>query len=135
MLNAKNWKKIKKIKKHKKFLKRPLTMTCLCIVWFIFPNRKNSPVFNVYIYLCMCQVEYSQRYAETNPQAQSLRHLLSEAHLLLRASLLQASVQQQNTEDGAAVSLQTVPDKCTDRRELEEALRQNCAQLGDCFSR
>uniref|UniRef100_A0A3Q1GXC8 HPS3 biogenesis of lysosomal organelles complex 2 subunit 1 n=1 Tax=Anabas testudineus TaxID=64144 RepID=A0A3Q1GXC8_ANATE len=58
-------------------------------------------------------VEYSQRYVETNPQAQSLRHLLSEAHLLLRASLLQTSEQ----------------------RELEEAFRQNCAQLGDCFSR
>uniref|UniRef100_A0A4W6F700 HPS3 biogenesis of lysosomal organelles complex 2 subunit 1 n=1 Tax=Lates calcarifer TaxID=8187 RepID=A0A4W6F700_LATCA len=62
-------------------------------------------------------VEYSQHYAETSPQAQSLRHLLSEAHLLLRASLLQTSEQQQHSE------------------ELEEALRQNCAQLGDCFSR
>uniref|UniRef100_A0A3Q3SR84 Uncharacterized protein n=1 Tax=Mastacembelus armatus TaxID=205130 RepID=A0A3Q3SR84_9TELE len=58
-------------------------------------------------------VEYSQRYAETNPQGQNLRHLLSEAHLLLRASILQTSEQQ----------------------ELEEALRQNCAQLGDSFSR
>lgn len=82
-----------------------------------------------------CQVEYSQRYAETNQLAQSLRHLLGEAHLLLRASLLQTAVQQQNTEGSPAVSLQTDPDKQTDRRELEEALRQNCAQLGDCFSR
>ncbi|XP_017294897.1 Hermansky-Pudlak syndrome 3 protein isoform X2 [Kryptolebias marmoratus] len=58
-------------------------------------------------------VEYSQSYAETNPQGQSLRHLLSEAHLLLRASFLQDP----------------------DRRQLEEAFRQNCAQLGDSFSR
>lgn len=91
----------------------------------------------------VCQVEYSQRYAETNPQAQSLRHLFSEAHLLLRASLLQPSEQQQNSESDAAVSLQTDTDKLperqtaaqTDRQELEKALRKNCAQLGDCFSR
>ncbi|KAF7654019.1 hypothetical protein LDENG_00075770 [Lucifuga dentata] len=61
-------------------------------------------------------VEYSQSYAETDPQAQSSRHLLSEAHLLLCASLLQPTAQ-------------------TDRRQLEEAFRENCAQLGDCFSR
>ncbi len=98
--------------------------------------------------MCLCvtcvslcfQVEYSQRYAETNPQAQSLRHLLSEAHLLLRASLLQTSKQQQNGEGDPAVPLQTdTAEKQgaaqTDRQELEEALRQNCAQLGDCFSR
>uniref|UniRef100_A0A3B4XY45 HPS3 biogenesis of lysosomal organelles complex 2 subunit 1 n=1 Tax=Seriola lalandi dorsalis TaxID=1841481 RepID=A0A3B4XY45_SERLL len=77
----------------------------------------------LYNHLCVsvCQVEYSRHYAETNPQAQSLRHLLSEAHLLLRAALLQTSEQQQKSEGDAA--------------ELEEALRQNCAQLGDCFSR
>ncbi|XP_051233948.1 Hermansky-Pudlak syndrome 3 protein isoform X3 [Dicentrarchus labrax] len=82
-------------------------------------------------------VEYSQRYAESNPQAQSLRHLLSEAHLLLRASLLQTSGQQQHSEGDPAVSLQTDTDTAvqTDSQELEEALRQNCAQLGDCFSR
>ncbi|XP_073332742.1 BLOC-2 complex member HPS3 isoform X2 [Pagrus major] len=84
-------------------------------------------------------VEYSQKYAETNPTAQSLRHLLSEAHLLLRASLLQTSGQQQNIEGEPAVSPKTDTDgpseKQTDREELEEALRQNCAQLGDCFSR
>ncbi|KAM9358556.1 BLOC-2 complex member HPS3 isoform 2-T2 [Symphorus nematophorus] len=92
-------------------------------------------------------VEYSQRYAETNPQAQSLRHLLSEAHLLLRASLLQTSEQQQQQSDDGdqqAASLQQADTDGpaerqtaaqTDRQELEEALRQNCAQLGDCFSR
>lgn len=82
-----------------------------------------------------CQVEYSRRYAQTNPQAQSLRHLLSEAHLLLRAALLRASDQQHNP----AESLQTGPggpgDKTTERQVLEEALRENCAQLGDTFSR
>uniref|UniRef100_A0A665TJ91 HPS3 biogenesis of lysosomal organelles complex 2 subunit 1 n=1 Tax=Echeneis naucrates TaxID=173247 RepID=A0A665TJ91_ECHNA len=62
--------------------------------------------------------EYSRQYAENNPQAQSLQHILSEAHLLLRTSLLQTSEQQQKSDE-----------------ELEEALRQNCAQLGDCFSR
>ncbi|XP_069009112.1 BLOC-2 complex member HPS3 isoform X1 [Embiotoca jacksoni] len=88
-------------------------------------------------------VEYSQSYAELNPQAQSLQHLLSEAHLLLRASLLQTSDRQQSTEGDPAVAARTdaggAADKKaavqTDRRELEEALRQNCAQLGDCFSR
>ncbi|CAJ1061047.1 Hermansky-Pudlak syndrome 3 protein isoform X3 [Xyrichtys novacula] len=86
-------------------------------------------------------VEYSQRYAESNPQAQSLRHLLSEAHLLLRASLLQTAEQLQDSEDYLVVSLQRdgPAERPTatqaDTQELEEALRQNCAQLGDCFSR
>ncbi|KAL7396459.1 hypothetical protein ABVT39_006036 [Epinephelus coioides] len=81
-------------------------------------------------------VEYSQRYAETNPQAQSLRHLLSEAHLLLRASLLQTPEQQPKvegeTDTDRPAEKQTVVQ--TDRQELEKALRENCAQLGDCFS-
>ncbi|GAA6219560.1 Hermansky-Pudlak syndrome 3 protein [Lates japonicus] len=88
-------------------------------------------------------VEYSQHYAETSPQAQSLRHLLSEAHLLLRASLLQTSKQQQHSEGDPTPSQQKDTDRQperqtavqTDRYELEKALRQNCAQLGDCFSR
>ncbi|XP_028260044.1 BLOC-2 complex member HPS3 isoform X2 [Parambassis ranga] len=86
-------------------------------------------------------VEYSQRYTETNPQAQSLRHLLSEAHLLLRASLLQKQDQRPIREGGPAVSLQAgsgsgpARKNTVDRHEVEEALRQNCAQLGDCFSR
>ncbi|XP_058495268.1 Hermansky-Pudlak syndrome 3 protein isoform X1 [Solea solea] len=86
-------------------------------------------------------VEYSRQYAETNPQAQSLQHLLSEAHLLLRAALLQTPGQQQN-DDGTS-SLQEDAYRQdegqtavqTHRQQLEEALRQNCAQLGDCFSR
>ncbi|XP_034558099.1 Hermansky-Pudlak syndrome 3 protein isoform X2 [Notolabrus celidotus] len=85
-------------------------------------------------------IEYSQRYAESNPQAQSLRHLLSEAHLLLRASLLHTPEQLQDSEDYLVVSLQRDgpaerrPAAQTESEELEEALRQNCAQLGDCFS-
>ncbi|KAM6963134.1 BLOC-2 complex member HPS3 [Aplochiton taeniatus] len=63
-------------------------------------------------------VEYSGRYEETN-----CLHLLSEAHLLLRASLLQTR------------PAHTHPDTHTNRRELEDAFRQSCAQLGDCYSR
>uniref|UniRef100_A0A665TRI0 HPS3 biogenesis of lysosomal organelles complex 2 subunit 1 n=1 Tax=Echeneis naucrates TaxID=173247 RepID=A0A665TRI0_ECHNA len=85
--------------------------------------------------------EYSRQYAENNPQAQSLQHILSEAHLLLRTSLLQTSEQQQKSECDPTMLLQrdTQPERNTaaqtDSEELEEALRQNCAQLGDCFSR
>lgn len=89
------------------------------------------------------QVEYSRQYAETNPQAQSLRHLLSEAHLLLRAALLQTPEQQPTSGGDSTACVQGGADRqaerqtaaLMDRQELEEALRQNCAQLGDCFSR
>ncbi|XP_029684056.1 BLOC-2 complex member HPS3 isoform X1 [Takifugu rubripes] len=79
--------------------------------------------------------EYSQRYAETNMQAQSLWHLLSEAHILLRASLLQRGAEEQIAKGGSAETQQTDPQKQRNHGELDEALRQNCAQLGDCFSR
>ncbi|XP_074523944.1 BLOC-2 complex member HPS3 isoform X2 [Halichoeres trimaculatus] len=104
--------------------------------WNIYVVDTVSPL-NLYQEM----VEYSQRYAETNPQAQSLRHLLSEAHLLLRASSLQTPEHVQDSEDYLVVSLQREgpAERRTaaqmDTRELEEALRQNCAQLGDCFSR
>ncbi|TKS74237.1 Hermansky-Pudlak syndrome 3 protein [Collichthys lucidus] len=121
--------------------------------WTISSPKETSTVghgWNLYVIdsvspltLYQEMVEYSQRYAETNLQAQSLRHLLGEAHLLLRASLLQASGQRQNIVGDPATSLQTEADRPseketavqTDIQELEEALRQNCAQLGDCFSR
>ncbi|KAM9848485.1 BLOC-2 complex member HPS3 [Aulostomus maculatus] len=84
-------------------------------------------------------VEYSQHYMETNPQAQSLQHLLSEAHLLLRASLLQPSPWQRNSEGDPAASPQANAESRAaaqvDRQEVEKALQENCAQLGDCFSR
>ncbi|XP_042370032.1 Hermansky-Pudlak syndrome 3 protein isoform X3 [Plectropomus leopardus] len=121
--------------------------------WTISSPRETSTAghgWNLYVVdtvspltLYQEMVEYSQRYAETNPQGQSLQHLLSEAHLLLRASLLQTSEQRPNMEGDPAVSLQTNADRLaekqttaqTDRQELEEALRENCALLGDCFSR
>ncbi|MED6241560.1 hypothetical protein ATANTOWER_019703, partial [Ataeniobius toweri] len=74
-------------------------------------------------------VEYSQRYAENNPQGLSLRHLLGEAHLLLRSCLLESSERQQGGEGARKMAAQM------HREELEEAFRQNCAQLGDSFSR
>ncbi|XP_022053626.2 Hermansky-Pudlak syndrome 3 protein isoform X1 [Acanthochromis polyacanthus] len=114
-------------------LSRPL----LSRKWTISAPKETSTAghgWNIYVVdtvspltLYQEMVEYSQRYAETNPQAQSLRHLLSEAHLLLLASVLQKSRQQQNHDPAASVQ--------TDGQELEEAVRQNCAQLGDCFSR
>ncbi|XP_070688954.1 BLOC-2 complex member HPS3 isoform X2 [Pempheris klunzingeri] len=120
--------------------------------WTISSPRETSTAghgWNIYVVdtvppltLYQEMVEYSQRYAETNPQAQSLRHLLGEAHLLLRASLLQTSKQQENMEGESTVSPQTDAGGPAERqtaaqtdRDLEEALRQNCAQLGDCFSR
>ncbi|KAM4628808.1 BLOC-2 complex member HPS3 isoform 2-T2 [Polymixia lowei] len=93
-------------------------------------------------------VEYSRRYAENSLQAQNCRHLLSEAHLLLRASLLQplplnngnpTKSPQTNTDREAERQtdrqVDVWTDKETDRPGLEEAFRENCAQLGDCFSR
>ncbi|KAG7327880.1 hypothetical protein KOW79_009486 [Hemibagrus wyckioides] len=60
-------------------------------------------------------VEYSKRYEQTSPLSQNYVHLLSEAHLLLRASLLCS------------------PN--TDRAKIQEAFQESCAHLGDCFSR
>lgn len=112
-----------------------VTLICLnCVLrncwWWIWKAKQIQTCCAITCDLSVCvfQVEYSQRYAETNPQAQSLRHLLSEAHLLLRAALLHASDEQQTGPGGPA-------DHRTDRQVLEEALRENCAQLGDSFSR
>ncbi|XP_066504345.1 Hermansky-Pudlak syndrome 3 protein isoform X2 [Hoplias malabaricus] len=63
-------------------------------------------------------VEYSKRYEHSTPLSQNCIHLLSEAHLLLRAALLNPS--SQDSED---------------RAQLQEAFQESCAQLGDCFSR
>lgn len=68
-------------------------------------------------------------------QAQSLWHLLSEAHILLQASSLQRGADEQTAKGGSAETQLTDSQKQRNRRELDEALRQNCAQLGDCFSR
>ncbi|KAJ3599729.1 hypothetical protein NHX12_033685 [Muraenolepis orangiensis] len=90
-------------------------------------------------------VDYSCRYAETHPMGQSCRHLLSEAHLILCASLVQPLPPakgdprelSQVPTDGEEARGQTDgdADARTDRSVLEEAFRENCAQLGDCFSR
>ncbi|XP_072294219.1 BLOC-2 complex member HPS3 [Eucyclogobius newberryi] len=121
-------------------------------------------------------VEYSQSYSEANPQAQSLRHLLSEAHLLLRASLLarprletegrgrereepetegrggeseepetegqereeperQEREEPQRPEREEPERPEREEPERQEREELEAALRENCAHLGDCFSR
>ncbi|XP_077572733.1 BLOC-2 complex member HPS3 isoform X1 [Stigmatopora nigra] len=82
-------------------------------------------------------VEYSQQYAQNNQHFQSLWHLLSEAHLLLRAALLHSSQLQHYQSNGRPT--ESLPEEHlvikTDRLKMEEAFRENCAQLGDCFSR
>lgn len=92
--------------------------------WNLYVVETASPLT-----LYQEMVEYSQRYAENTPQGLSLRHLLAEAHLLLRASLLEPPEQRQMGEGAGMTAAQI------HREELEEALRQNCAQLGDSFSR
>ncbi|XP_029939542.1 BLOC-2 complex member HPS3 isoform X2 [Salarias fasciatus] len=121
--------------------------------WTMSSAKETSPAghgWNIYVVdtvspftLYQEMDEYSQRYVETNPQAQSHRHLLSEAHLLLRASLVQMSRQQQDRGGEAAAPPQRDADgppdnDCsaeTTRQELDEAFRHNCALLGDSFSR
>ncbi|MEQ2185228.1 hypothetical protein GOODEAATRI_016081, partial [Goodea atripinnis] len=107
--------------------------------WAISSPKETSTVghgWNLYVVdtvppltLYQEMVEYSQRYAENNPQGLSLRHLLGEAHLLLRSCLLESSERQQGGEGARKMAAQM------HREELEEAFRQNCAQLGDSFSR
>ncbi|XP_052336165.1 BLOC-2 complex member HPS3-like isoform X2 [Oncorhynchus keta] len=93
-------------------------------------------------------VEYSKKYEETNPLSQSCLHLLSEAHLLLRATLLDPRVgnpveQPQSSDQNLARSLGytatdkigSTTDRTTDRQELQKAFQESCAHLGDCFSR
>ncbi|XP_017573336.1 Hermansky-Pudlak syndrome 3 protein isoform X1 [Pygocentrus nattereri] len=60
-------------------------------------------------------VEYSKRYGQTSPLSHNCLHLLSEAHLLLRAALL--------------------GQETSDKVQLQEAFKESCAHLGDCFSR
>ncbi|XP_062412863.1 Hermansky-Pudlak syndrome 3 protein isoform X3 [Sardina pilchardus] len=62
-------------------------------------------------------VEYSKKYEVSDPFSLSCVHLLSEAHLLLRASLLEPLLE------------------AAERAEVQQAFRENCAQLGDCYSR
>lgn len=62
------------------------------------------------------QVDYSNTYKTI--KTQSCIHLLSEAHLLVRAALM----------DGG----QLEPGE---KAELLEAFKESCAHLGDCYSR
>ncbi|KAM4738762.1 BLOC-2 complex member HPS3 isoform 2-T2 [Anableps anableps] len=120
-------------------LKNLLSRPFLSRRWAISSPKESSAVghgWNLYVVdtvppltLYQEMVEYSRRYTETNPQGQSLRHLLSEAHLLLRSSLLESSEQRQIGDGAGKMATQM------HREELEEAFRQNCAQLGDSFSR
>ncbi|XP_010865403.1 Hermansky-Pudlak syndrome 3 protein isoform X2 [Esox lucius] len=93
-------------------------------------------------------VEYSKKYEETNPLSQSCLHLLSEAHLLLRATLLAPRMrnpvgQCQSSNQNLSLSLGynatdttgSSTDRTPDRQELQLAFQESCAQLGDCFSR
>ncbi|XP_042178475.1 Hermansky-Pudlak syndrome 3 protein isoform X5 [Oncorhynchus tshawytscha] len=85
-------------------------------------------------------VEYSKTYEETNPLSHSRLHLLSEAHLLLRATLLDPRVgnpveRPQTTGQNLAQALGYNTTRTTDRQELQQAFQESCAQLGDCFSR
>lgn len=110
--------------------------------WNLYVVNTVSPLM-----LYQEMVEYSQSYSEANPQAQSLRHVLSEAHLLLRASLLTlppTDTKEQQVRQAEKREELTLPPTDTKhhhvrrtemREELEAALRENCAQLGDCFSR
>ncbi|XP_062901444.1 Hermansky-Pudlak syndrome 3 protein isoform X1 [Mobula hypostoma] len=66
------------------------------------------------VQLCKEMVEYSLKYKTCSPQ--SYVHLLSEAHLMLKAALLDPDLGQ------------------CDSPELLSAFRENCIQLGDCFS-
>ncbi|KAM3930466.1 BLOC-2 complex member HPS3 [Leptodactylus fuscus] len=61
-------------------------------------------------------VEYSKKYE--NVRTNGSIHLLSEAHLLLRAALLNPDLEESE-----------------DKKELMAAFRESCAYLGDCFSR
>ncbi|KAG7488116.1 hypothetical protein MATL_G00031010 [Megalops atlanticus] len=87
--------------------------------------RESSHGWNLYvvntvstIQLYNEMVEYSQKYESTNPLSQSCVHLLSEAHLLLQAALLDPRVSDP-----------------TEKQQLQEAFLESCAQLGDCYSR
>ncbi|XP_063056938.1 Hermansky-Pudlak syndrome 3 protein isoform X2 [Engraulis encrasicolus] len=62
-------------------------------------------------------VEYSKKYEMSDPFSLSCIHLLSEAHLLLLASLLEPKADP------------------AQRKEIQQAYKENCAQLADCYSR
>ncbi|XP_037698873.1 Hermansky-Pudlak syndrome 3 protein [Choloepus didactylus] len=79
--------------------------------WNLYIVNTISPV-----QLYKEMVDYSNTYKTV--KTQSCIHLLSEAHLLVRAALMDA----QELEPG-------------ERAELLEAFKESCGHLGDCYSR
>ncbi|NWX09846.1 HPS3 protein, partial [Caloenas nicobarica] len=86
-------------------------------------NSESEPGWNLYIIntvstiqLYREMVDYSRTYE--NVKTESCIHLLSEAHLLVRAAIMEPSFLQ--------------PDE---KEELLRAFRESCAFLGDCYSR
>ncbi|NXY71560.1 HPS3 protein, partial [Glareola pratincola] len=86
-------------------------------------NSESEPGWNLYIIntvstiqLYREMVEYSRTYE--NVKTESCIHLLSEAHLLVRAAIMDPSFL-----------------KSDEKEELLRAFRESCAFLGDCYSR
>ncbi|NXX98829.1 HPS3 protein, partial [Centropus bengalensis] len=86
-------------------------------------DSESEPGWNLYIIntvptiqLYREMVDYSKTYE--NVRTESCIHLLSEAHLLVRAALIDPSVL-----------------KSEEKEELLKAFRESCAFLGDCYSR
>ncbi|XP_074954854.1 BLOC-2 complex member HPS3 isoform X1 [Phalacrocorax aristotelis] len=86
-------------------------------------NSESEPGWNLYIIntvstiqLYREMVEYSKTYE--NVKTESCIHLLSEAHLLVRAAIMDPSFL-----------------KSDEKEELLRAFRESCAFLGDCYSR
>ncbi|NXI96983.1 HPS3 protein, partial [Psophia crepitans] len=86
-------------------------------------NSESEPGWNLYIIntvstiqLYREMVDYSKTYE--NVKTESCIHLLSEAHLLVRAAIMDPSFL-----------------KSDEKEELRRAFRESCALLGDCYSR
>ncbi|NXG66891.1 HPS3 protein, partial [Hemiprocne comata] len=86
-------------------------------------NSESEPGWNLYIIntvstiqLYREMVDYSRTYE--NVKTESCIHLLSEAHLLVRAAIMDPGF-----------------PKSDEREEILRAFRESCAFLGDCYSR
>ncbi|XP_047915267.1 BLOC-2 complex member HPS3 isoform X2 [Anser cygnoides] len=86
-------------------------------------DSESAPGWNLYIIntvstiqLYREMVDYSRTYE--NAKTESCIHLLSEAHLLVRAAIMDPGFL-----------------KSDDKEELLRAFRESCAFLGDCYSR
>ncbi|NWI86262.1 HPS3 protein, partial [Pitta sordida] len=86
-------------------------------------NSESEPGWNLYIIntvstiqLYREMVDYSRTYK--NVKTESCIHLLSEAHLLVRAAIMDPHFL-----------------KSDEKEELLQAFRESCAFLGDCYSR